>query len=315
MHGGRIWGVFVVALAWYTRGGTTHTAGMTSVTHGPSGTSWFGQGEGLMLPSRWAGQGGGAAECGLLGHRWGVPYPGVTQLRGGGRAGGCKAKHLSTAKEGRRIMVGKHAFPGLALGGKQNLEDEEAAVKSAITVAGEEEMRDAAEVASDERGTESSEEEDSFPSYSSEEPARAVAEMKKRVQSSREIAPSGGEIPLTAMGKKMYGAVELAQSYQGRPIKIMRHPRPKEQGNIWAWGCNYDGQLGIGQGCKIDRSAPMRHMFLPPGPVCGIAAVSGHHFCGPPAAASAYLSPFNRVSLTSHPRISAGGSSFDRVEG
>jgi hypothetical protein len=304
MLGGRAWGVFVVALACYTRGGSTHMAEMMGVIQGLSGASSLGQGEPLVLPSRWAGEGGGAAECGISGHRWSVPYPGTMQLRGGGRAGGCKAKHLSTAKEGRRIMVGKHAFPGLALGGKQNLEDEEAAAKSAITVAGEEAMRDAAEVASDEKEIESSEEDDSFPSYSSEEPAQAVAEMKKRVQSSRELAPPGGEIPLTAMGKKMYGAIELAQSYQGRPIKIMRHPRPKEQGNIWAWGCNYDGQLGIGQGCKMDRSAPMRHMFLPPGPVCAIAAVSGHHFCGPAAAALACSSPFHRFSLTSAPRTS-----------
>lgn len=39
------------------------------------------------------------------------------RLRGGGK-GGCKAKHLGSAKEGKRVMVGKHSFPKLQLGSK-----------------------------------------------------------------------------------------------------------------------------------------------------------------------------------------------------
>lgn len=194
----------------------------------------------------------------------------VLVLRGGGK-GGCKAKHLSNAKEGRRIMAAKHGFPGLVLGAKHGREEEEAAAKGALTAYEEEGMRDLAEGGSDD---DEEEEADSFPSYSSDEPAQAVAEMKKRVQTSREILPSGGEIPLTAAGCRKYGAVELSQTYQGRPIKIMRHPRPSEHGNVWAWGSNYDGQLGLGDGCKIDRHEPMRLMFLPPGAVRGVSAVS-----------------------------------------
>ena len=51
-------------------------------------------------------------------------FTATLQLRGGGK-GGCKAKHLGTAKEGRRVLVGKHAFPNLNLGSKWGREQDQ----------------------------------------------------------------------------------------------------------------------------------------------------------------------------------------------
>jgi hypothetical protein len=82
-----------------------------------------------------------------------VAHPGSLRLRGGGK-GGCKAKHLSTAKEGRRIMVGKHTFPNLNLGSKWA---QEQAKKQLVDTADE---KDKNMVAGD-----SDEESDSVESY------------------------------------------------------------------------------------------------------------------------------------------------------
>lgn len=57
----------------------------------------------------------------------------------------------------------------------------------------------------------------------------------------------------TTFRSKTLGALEVMHTYKGRPIKILKRPRPPEFGDVWAWGSNYDGQLGIGDGCKIDR--------------------------------------------------------------
>jgi hypothetical protein len=44
---------------------------------------------------------------------------GIARLRGGGK-GGCKAKHLGRAKEGRRKMLEKHSHRNLELGARYN---------------------------------------------------------------------------------------------------------------------------------------------------------------------------------------------------
>lgn len=64
------------------------------------------------------------------------------------------------------------------------------------------------------------------------------------------------------------------QSFQGRPIKVNKIPRPPDHGILWGWGCNYEGQLGLGNGCSIDRYEAKRLVFIPDGPVRAVSAVS-----------------------------------------
>ncbi len=160
------------------------------------------------------------------------------------RGGGCKAKHLSQVKGGRRIMVGKHAFPSLQLGSEYG---QVAAARNATTASalalpitpacddGDEDMA----LAEPQDPSET----DSVDSYSSDEAAAAYRLIQRRAGSAREPPPPAGLIPLTGLGQRRYGAISLAQSYRGRPIKVHRAPRPPADGDVFAWGDNYDGQV------------------------------------------------------------------------
>ena len=86
----------------------------------------------------------------------------------------------------------------------------------------------------------------SFESFSSEEAMEAYRFVRQGELSRREMLPPGGLIPLTGLGKQRYGAIDVAQTYRSRPIKVHRPPRPPCDGDVFAWGSNYDGQVPSG---------------------------------------------------------------------
>ena len=162
----------------------------------------------------------------------------VLQLRGGGK-GGCKAKHLSGKGKGRHFLVTKekHAFPNLRLGAAHAVAsgDNSSLVPTGVRRQGKHRAADP---------------EDS-DSYSSWEVEEQYARFQQRIATDRAPPPDAGLIPLTSKGAREFGAVELASSYMGRPIQIMRRARDPRDGDVWGWGANYDGQLGIADGCRM----------------------------------------------------------------
>ena len=68
----------------------------------------------------------------------------------------------------------------------------------------------------------------------------------------------------------------MAHTYMGRPIQILRRARDPQDGDVWGWGANYDGQLGIAEGCRMDRWQPTRQLFMPDGAVRSLAAGEAH---------------------------------------
>ena len=43
-------------------------------------------------------------------------------------------------------------------------------------------------------------------------------------------------------------------------MQILRRARDAREGDVWGWGANYDGQLGIADGCRMDRWRPTRQV-------------------------------------------------------
>ena len=162
------------------------------------------------------------------------------QLRGGGK-GGCKAKHLSGKGKGRHFLVtkDKHAFPNLRLGAAHAVAsgDNSSLVPTGVRRQGKHRAADP-------------EDSDSYSSWEIEE---QYAKFRQRIATDRVPPPEAGLIPLTSKGAREFGAVELASSYMGRPIQIMRRARDPRDGDVWGWGANYDGQLGIADGCRMVR--------------------------------------------------------------
>ena len=192
--------------------------------------------------------------------------PRLDILRGGGK-GGCKVKHLSKVKEGRRLMMGKHAFPNLDLGARFDSQSKNSKALATVSEATSRKVQTTSIAMRDE---------DSDDSLSSWEVEDMNKRMVKRVRTMKEILPENGLIPLTNLGSRSLGALELIQTYKGRPIKILRRPRPPEFGDVWAWGSNYDGQLGIADGCRMDRWRPSRLLFLPDAAVDTLSAGGSH---------------------------------------
>jgi hypothetical protein len=187
-------------------------------------------------------------------------------LRGGGK-GGCKAKHLSSRAKGRHPLVTKHAFPNLRLGAMHAVATGHN--KSLVTTGGVERTRGAA-------GRYQAQDPEDSDSYSSWEAEEQHTRMQERMSTERAPLPETGLIPLTPAGAKMHGAVALAQTYMGRPIQILRRARDPKDGIVWGWGANYDGQLGIANGCRMDRWEPTQQLFLPDGAVTAVAAGEAH---------------------------------------
>ena len=186
-------------------------------------------------------------------------------LRGGGK-GGCKAKHLSGKGRSRHFLVTKHkhAFPNLRLGAAHAVAS---GANSSLVPTGAR--------AQDKRPYRATGPEDS-DSYSSWEAEEEYARFQQRLTTDRAPPPAAGLIPLTSKGAREFGAVELASSYMGRPIQILRRARDPRDGDVWGWGANYDGQLGIANGCRMDRWQPTRQLFMPDGAVAALAAGEAH---------------------------------------
>ena len=182
-------------------------------------------------------------------------------LRGGGK-GGCKAKHLSTSAKGRHAMVTKHAFPNL----RRGAEHAAAGGNQSLVAVG-------ARRAAGARGHADADDSESVSSWEVEE---QHDRFRRRIATERAPPPEAGLIPLTHTGARDFGAVEMAQSYMGRPIQIMRRARDPRDGDVWGWGANYDGQLGIAEGCRMDRWQPTRQLFVPDGAVKALAAGEAH---------------------------------------
>ena len=47
---------------------------------------------------------------------------------------------------------------------------------------------------------------------------------------------------------------------RGSLMQILRRARDAREGDVWGWGANYDGQLGIADGCRMDRWRPTRQV-------------------------------------------------------
>jgi len=198
-------------------------------------------------------------ECGSVGE------PLHLALRGGGK-GGCKAKHLSTKVKGRHFLVTKHAFPGLRQGAAHAVATGQ---NKSLVVAGVKRAHSAA-------GGYRAEDPEDSDSYSSWEVEEQHAQLRKRMSTSRDMPPEAGLIPLTSAGAREFGAIQMAQTYMGRPIQILRRARDPRDGDVWGWGANYDGQLGIADGCRMDRWQPTRQLFMPDGAVSALAAGEAH---------------------------------------
>jgi len=187
------------------------------------------------------------------------------RLRGGGK-GGCKAKHLSSKVKGRHFLVTKHAFPGLRQGAAHAVATGQ---NKSLVVTGVKRKQS-------EAGRYRAEDPEDSDSYSSWEVEEQHAQLQKRMSSSRAMPPEAGLIPMTSAGAKEFGAIDMGGTYMGRPIQILRRARDPRDGDVWGWGANYDGQLGIADGCRMDRWQPTRQLFVPDGAVSALAAGEAH---------------------------------------
>ena len=175
----------------------------------------------------------------------------VARLRGGGK-GGCKAKHLSRVTEGRRKMVEKHSHRNLLLGSQYN---------GTIAAARVLDARSPNWVAQPTKKR-IPDDDDDDSSASSWEIAEQVNRFKQAISSNNDPLPEKGLIPLTRLGAEHYGAPALAHSFAGRPLQILTRARDPRDGDLWGMGANYDGQLGLAEGSKMDRASATRQVFL-----------------------------------------------------
>lgn len=148
-------------------------------------------------------------------------------------------------------MVGKHSFPSLKLG--SDFGQAAAATASlpslSLTSRGSKNIAAASkspdqlvsEMLSEDSDQDSA---SSIDSYTSED-AIAAYDFVRRLEraDAAEPPPPAGLIPLTGLGRRRYGAVELARDYRARPIRVHRALRPPLDGDVFAWGSNYDGQV------------------------------------------------------------------------
>ena len=175
-------------------------------------------------------------------------------LRGGGK-GRSKARHLGRSKEGVRGRLNKHTFPHLKRG-SDHISAQLALREDNVTKL-DDTMQDDSDPELDERKFYakpiSTYDDPSFESVSSVEAKENHRRIFKWAKSTGEELPPKGIVPLTYMGSKKFGVIQVSQTYMGKPLKIYRRSRDPRDGIIWGWGANYDGQLGIANGCKIDR--------------------------------------------------------------
>ena len=155
------------------------------------------------------------------GRPWAQPLR--LSLRGGGK-GGCKAKHLSGKAKGRHFLVTKHSFPNLRAGAQYAVERGQ---NSSLAVVG---VKRAAGASGGGTGTGSfrATDADDSDSLSSWEIEEQHAQMRRRMATEREVPAPAGLIPLTRAGAEQFGAVEMAQSYMGRPIQV----------DLWSFAAN-----------------------------------------------------------------------------
>lgn len=118
--------------------------------------------------------------------------------------------------------------------------------------------------------------EDDEDSASSWEIAEQVHNFRMAVANTNDPLPGKGLIPLTSQGAEHYGAPALAHSFAGRPLQILTRARNPRDGDLWGMGANYDGQLGLAEGSKMDRASATRQVFLKGGQLRSLAAGGAH---------------------------------------
>eukprot|EP00960_Hanusia_phi_P022834 675204-Hanusia_phi.AAC.4 len=198
-------------------------------------------------------------------------------LRGGGK-GRSKVRHLGRSKEGVRAKINKHTFPHLKRGSDHTTV--QMVLKEKNGTMQDNEMRDETDPEMEERKYYakpiSTYEDPSFESVSSADAKEQHRAIFRYGKASAEEMPTPGIVPLTYSGSQRFGVIQVSQTYMGKPLKIYRRERDPRDGIIWGWGANYDGQLGIANGCKIDRWTPTQQVFIPDGGVQAIAAGEAH---------------------------------------